>query len=502
MKTLAELVGCLLHAKVRGPLDRPVTGISYHSARVRSGDLFVCLHGTRSHGKRYVQEALAAGAAAVVTDADDVAAEQATVITVPDTRLALALLAACYYDYPATELVLTGVTGTNGKTTTTHLIDALLRSTGAVTGLLGTVGYRIRGQEYPSLATTPEASDLQALLRQMVDAQVTHATMEVSSHALAWYRTVGCDFDTVVLTNITEDHLDFHQTFEHYLGSKSKLFAWLGSLPVKRKRLRRAVLNGDDPHWQHLAEQTPAEILLYGLSDHCHVRAANIRVTRDGVSYHLETPAGQLDLDLKMTGLFSVYNSLAALSVALMEGLALEQIKAVLEEIAGVPGRFEVIDEGQDFTVIVDYAHTPDGLENILRAVREFARARVLTVFGCGGERDRSKRPLMGEVAGIYSDIVIVTSDNPRGEEQTQIFREILPGLQKQKSKREYLVLFDRKEAIECALNMAQANDEVEIAGKGHETEQIFLDYRITFDDRLDVKAWLLRRLKKNGDQL
>ena len=185
-----------------------------------------------------------------------------------------------------------------------------------------------------------------------------------------------------------------------------------------------------------------------------------------------------------------------------MEGLALEQIKAVLEEIAGVPGRFEVIDEGQDFTVIVDYAHTPDGLENILRAVREFAQARVLTVFGCGGERDRSKRPLMGEVAGIYSDFVIVTSDNPRGEEQTQIFREILPGLQKQKSKREYLVLFDRKEAIECALNMAQANDVVVIAGKGHETEQIFLDYRIPFDDRLVVKAWLQRRLKKNGDQL
>ncbi|HZK25286.1 MAG TPA: UDP-N-acetylmuramoyl-L-alanyl-D-glutamate--2,6-diaminopimelate ligase [Oscillospiraceae bacterium] len=501
MKTLAELVGSLLHAEVRGPLDRPVTGISYHSARVQSGDLFVCLPGTRSHGKRYIKEALAAGAVAVVTDVHGFTAEQATVITVPNTRLALALLAACYYGYPATELVLTGVTGTNGKTTTTHLIDALLQSDGAATGLLGTVGYHIRGQEFPSLATTPEASDLQALLRQMVKARVTHVTMEVSSHALAWYRTIGCDFDTVVLTNITEDHLDFHQTFDHYLASKSKLFAWLGSLPVKKKRMRRAILNGDDPYWRQLAEQTPGEVLLYGLSAHCHVRASDIQVTRDGVNYHLETPEGQLDLNLKMTGLFSVYNSLASVAVALVEGLGLGHIKAVLEEITGVPGRFEVIDEGQDFTVIVDYAHTPDGLENILRAVREFAQARVLTVFGCGGERDRSKRPLMGEIAGIYSDFCIVTADNPRGEEQTQIFKEILPGLQKE-NKSDYLVLPDRKEAIESALSMAQTDDVVIIAGKGHETQQIFRNYTIPFDDRLVVKAWLQRRLTNNGDQL
>lgn len=502
MKTLAELVGCLLHAEVRGPLDRPVTGLSYHSARVRSGDLFVCLPGTRSHGKRYIKEALAAGAAAIVTDVSGLTAEQATIVTVPNTRLALSLLAACYYDYPSTELILTGVTGTNGKTTTTHLIDALLRNDGAATGLIGTVEYHIRGQEFPSLATTPEASDLQAFLRQMVAAGVTHATMEVSSHALAWYRTIGCDFDTVVLTNITEDHLDFHQTFDHYLGSKSKLFAWLGSLPVKKQRLRRAILNGDDPSWQQLAEQTPGEVLLYGLSAHCHVRASDIKVTRGGVSYHLETPAGRLKLNLKMTGLFSVYNSLAAVAVALVEGLGLGHIKAVLEEIDGVPGRFEVLDEGQDFTVIVDYAHTPDGLENILRAVREFAQARVLTVFGCGGERDRSKRPLMGAVAGMYSDFCIVTADNPRGEEQTQIFQEILPGLQKEKSKNDYLVLPDRKEAIERALEMAQTDDVVIIAGKGHETEQVFRDYTIPFDDRLVVKAWLQRRLTNNGDQL
>ena len=493
MKTLAQMVGCLLYAEVRGPLERQITGICYHSSRVRPGNIFVCLPGTRSHGKRYAAEAVAAGASAIVTDLDDVPAGEATVVRVPDPRLALALLSAYYYNYPSKNLVLTGVTGTNGKTTTTYLIDALLKSAGAATGLIGTIGYHIRGQEYPALATTPEAADLQYYLRKMVDAGVTHVSMEVSSHALAWGRTIGCDFDTVVLTNITEDHLDFHKTFEHYLESKSKLFAWLGSMPVKGGRPRRAVINGDDLHWQHLAEQTAAEVFLYGLSPHCHVRASNVRVRQDGVRYRLDTPVGGLTVQLKMTGLFSVYNSLAAVSVALLEGLGLGHIKAVLEGITGIPGRFELIDVGQDFTVIVDYAHTPDGLENILQAVREFAQGKVITVFGCGGERDRSKRPLMGEVAGMYSDYCVVTSDNPRGEDEWQIIREILPGLQKEMPKNRYIVLTDRKEAISHALKMAQKKDVVVIAGKGHETQQIFRDHAIPFDDRQVVRELLQR---------
>ncbi|NLM45905.1 MAG: UDP-N-acetylmuramoyl-L-alanyl-D-glutamate--2,6-diaminopimelate ligase [Firmicutes bacterium] len=502
MKTLAQLVGCLLHAEVLGPRERLISGICYHSSRVRPGYLFVCLPGTRTHGKRYVAEAVAAGAAAVVTDLEGMDAGDATVVRVPDTRLALALLAACYYDFPSRDLVLTGVTGTNGKTTTTYLIDALLQSAGAATGLIGTVNYRIRGEEFPSLATTPEASDLQFYLHEMKKAGVTHATMEVSSHALAWYRTIGCDFDTVVLTNITEDHLDFHRTFEHYLASKSRLFAWLGSMPAKRGRMKRAVLNGDDPNWRQLAALTPAEILLYGLSRHCHIRASDIRVTREGVRFRLDTWQGGLSLQLKMTGLFSVYNALAAIAVGLLEGLGLGHIKAVLEEVTGVPGRFELIDAGQDFTVIVDYAHTPDGLENILRAVREFAHARVLTVFGCGGERDRSKRPLMGEVAGIYSDYCIVTSDNPRGEDEWQIIAEILPGLEKEKAKHEYVVLTDRRKAIEHALEMARPGDVVVIAGKGHETYQVFRDYSIPFDDRQVVREWLQRSRERHGDEL
>ncbi|MDW7684021.1 MAG: UDP-N-acetylmuramoyl-L-alanyl-D-glutamate--2,6-diaminopimelate ligase [Bacillota bacterium] len=501
MMTLAALVDILLHKRIHGPLDQMISGISYHSGRVRPGDLFVCLPGTRSHGKSFIAEAVAAGAAAVISDLDE-HWPGCTMIQVPDIRLALALLSARFYDYPSREFVLTGVTGTNGKTTTTHLIDALLQSKGASTGLIGTVRYRIRGEEYPSLATTPEASDLQELLRRMVNENVTHATMEVSSHALAWHRTVGCDFDTVVLTNITEDHLDFHRTFMHYLESKSKLFSWLGSFPVKRERPRRAVINGDDQHWEHIADQTPTETILYGLGAHCHVRASDVHVARDGVTFLLETPAGNTTVRLKMTGLFSVYNSLAAACVGLLEGLAPEEIASVLGSVEGIPGRFELVDAGQNFTVIVDYAHTPDGLENILQAVREFARARVITVFGCGGDRDRTKRPLMGEAAGKYSDICVVTSDNPRGEDPAGIIKEILPGLKRHQESLEYEVIGDRRAAIERAVGLAQPGDVVVIAGKGHETTQVFSDHTIPFDDRQIAREAIRRRHKTNGNDV
>ncbi len=500
MKTLRSLLECLVHKTVEGTTDLAVTGVTYHSKRVKPGKLFVCLPGTRSYGESYAKEAVEAGAAAIVS-ASDIHLNGITTIRVPDARMALALLSAEFFDYPSRELVLTGVTGTNGKTTTTYLIDALLRESGAVTGLIGTVNYLIAGREYPVLATTPEASDLQELLREMCNAGVKYATMEVSSHALALYRTVGCDFDTVVLTNITEDHLDFHKTFSHYLSAKSRLFSWLGSCPRKGPRLRRAVVNGDDKNYLHIVDQVPGETLLYGLSSHCNVRAADISIKRDGVGFTVITPSASLPLRLKLTGLFSVYNSLAAVSYGLLEGVSLEQICAVLESMSGVPGRFELIDEGQDYTVIVDYAHTPDGLDNVLRAVREFATERVITVFGCGGERDRSKRPLMGEVAGNYSDYCLVTSDNPRGEDPEQIIEEIVPGLLRAKRDVAYEVIPDRELAIARALELAQPNDIVIIAGKGHETEQIFKDYAIPFDDRQVVRE-MIRRLSSNGDEL
>ena len=501
MKTLATLVNILLHKQIVGVPDVEICGIAYHSGKVRPGDLFFCLPGTRSHGKRYVDEAVTAGAVAVVSDLPDLQTS-VTTVTVPDVRMALALVSAKFFDYPTRDLVLIGVTGTNGKTTTTHLIDALLQSGGVATGLLGTVGYHIRGEELPSLATTPEASELQGILCRMKNQGVTHTTMEVSSHALAWHRTIGCDFDTVVLTNITEDHLDFHQTFEHYLASKSKLFSWLGSNPFKGERLRRAVINGDDHHWKHFVDQSPTEVLLYGLSGHCHVRASKVNVERDGVSFLLETPIGDTEMKLKMTGLFSVYNSLAAISVGLLEGIPLARIKTVMESVPGIPGRFERVDVGQNFTVIVDYAHTPDGLDNVLRAVRAFAPARVLTVFGCGGDRDRTKRPLMGEAAGQYSDYCIVTSDNPRSEDPMSIIEEVIPGLEVKIDKTKYEIEPDRKEAIRRAVTLACVDDVVVIAGKGHETTQVFRDHTITFDDREVARELIRRRLKQDGDDI
>lgn len=498
MKLLAELVEVLLHKETEGPLDRLISGIAYHTGRVRPGCIFVCLPGTHSHGANYAAAAVEAGAAAVVTDRNESFAGAAT-IRVPDTRLALAKLSAEFYDYPSKDLVLVGVTGTNGKTTTTHLIDALFKAAGAVTGLIGTVRYRLGEQEYASLATTPEASDLQELFRKMLDAGVTHVTMEVSSHALALQRTVGCDFDTVVLTNITEDHLDFHGTFEKYLSAKTKLFTSLGSMPRKGNQLRRAVLNGDDSHWAEIMEQTPVEPLLYGLSEHCHVRAREVRVTRDGVSFLLCTAAETLPVSLRMTGLFSVYNALAASCVGLLHGQRPAAIKAALEAVSGIPGRFELICAGQDFTVIVDYAHTPDGLENVLRAIREFAPARVITVFGCGGERDRGKRPLMGEVAGNWSDYCVVTSDNPRGEEAMRIIEEILPGIARSKLRPDPEVLPDRAQAITRAIELASRGDVVLIAGKGHETSQIFAGYSVPFDDREVAREVIRRRLDRDG---
>lgn len=501
MTQLGSLLGCLLHKRVRGATDVEITGISYHSERVRPGHIFVCLPGTRGHGTDYVNQAIAAGAVAIVSE-EELNLESVTCVQVHNSRLAMALLSAEFYGYPSRELVLTGVTGTNGKTTTTHLIDAIYKNAGFFTGLLGTVNYRILDVEYPALATTPEASDLQELLRKMRTAGVTHATMEVSSHALALYRTVGCDFDTVVLTNITEDHLDFHRTFQHYLNAKSKLFAWLGSFPKKQERFRRAVINGDDANWRNILEQVPGEPLLYGLGSHCHVRAEKINFRPDGMEFEVLTPFGRAPIKMKLTGMFSVYNALAAISCALLEGLSLSDIRVALEKVRGVPGRFETVDVGQDFMVIVDYAHTPDGLDNVLRAVREFAGRRIITVFGCGGQRDRSKRPLMGEAAALHSDFCLVTSDNPRGEDPDDIIAEILPGLNRVRNGCRYEVIADRAKAIERAVQMAEPGDVVVIAGKGHETRQIFQDYSIPFDDREVARNAILKyRIHGNNEQ-
>jgi UDP-N-acetylmuramoyl-L-alanyl-D-glutamate--2,6-diaminopimelate ligase len=352
-----------------------------------------------------------------------------------------------------------------------------------VTGLLGTIRYRIGRESLPVIATTPEASDLQAMLAYMVEKGAKYATMEVSSHALQLQRVVGCEFDIAVLTNITEDHLDFHKTFADYFSAKGKLFSQLGSF-VKSGCRKYAVINRDDQNFSKIANLTTAQIITYGLHETADVRGEIISLNNSGAVFKVLSFAGETILRLKMSGLFSVYNALAAFTLGLLEGVSSMKIKEALEAIEGIPGRFEMIYAGQDFLVIVDYAHTPDGLENVLRTVNEFAQGEIITVFGCGGERDESKRPLMGKIAGKYSDYCFITNDNPRREDPERIVQQILSGIKTVMPPTKYKVVLDRYQAISEAITRANTNDVIVIAGKGHENIQVFYDRCIPFNDR------------------
>jgi len=500
VKELAELLKFLYVMKVEGPTRIPVRGLAYHSGRVQPGFIFFCLKGNKADGHDFIPQAVEAGADVIVLEKDrDV--RGATKILVSDVRVAMAAVSELFFDSPSQKLKLIGVTGTNGKTTTTHLLETILAAQNYTTGLLGTVKYKIGAETMPVTATTPEAPDLQKMLRIMVDRGVSHAVMEVSSHALELNRVSGCDFDTAVLTNVTGDHLDFHQTNERYLSAKGKLFSQLGGSFVKGAARRFAVLNRDDANYEYFLRQSTVQSLSYGIRGDAQVRAEDIEVAGEGVKYRLVSPWGKGYFALRLTGYFNIYNALAATSVALLEGVSLSAIKEALESVRGIPGRFERVDVGQDFLVIVDYAHTPDGLENILQTARGFARGKIITIFGCGGERDRSKRPTMGRIAGQYSDYCILTSDNPRGEDPWQIIGEIEVGLQGEKAPGSgYTVQPDRYEAIKLGIELARSGDTVIIAGKGHENYQVFADHTIPFSDR-EVAAELigqrLNRLNK-----
>ncbi len=479
-----KMIDNLLIKQVEGKVAGNVTGLAYHSAKVKKGNLFFALPGTRCHGWEYAGEAYENGALAIVVS-DDAPQLGVPCIRVKDVRLAMALMANVFYDYPSRKLRLIGVTGTNGKTTTTYLINALLQNKGYVSGLLGTVNYKIDGEILSPLSTTPEASDLQELFDYMLHKNVTHAVMEVSSHALEWHRVSGCEFDVAVLTNITSDHLDFHRDFEAYLAAKAKLFSQMGGEFSKKGHPRVAVINKDDPHYAHITARVPVQQVSYAVKQPADVYAENPVIDLDGCRFTAKTFAGDINLELKLRGMFNIYNSLAAIAVGLAEGMQLEEIKQSLESVNGVPGRFEQVECGQDYLVVVDYAHTADSLENVLKTARELLNnGKLITVFGCGGDRDRGKRPLMGEIAGKYSDKCIITSDNPRTEDPEEIVRDILEGLEKEGAGGDYEIALKRDEAIGRAIKMAKKGDIVLIAGKGHEDYQIFKDKTISFSDR------------------
>ena len=474
-------------AAVHGDLD--IRGIAYDSRRVKPGDLFVAIRGEKTDGNKFAADAIARGAAAILSEQAPPGDIPAGVpwVRVPDARKALAISAANYYGRPAEVLKLIGVTGTNGKTTTAYLVDSILRAAGCQVGLLGTIGYRLARELRPAPNTTPESLDLQNYLAEIVRTGGTHAVLEASSHALAMDRLWGCPFAVAIFTNLTRDHLDYHKTMEEYFAVKRRLFAGTGAPPPTI-----GVINRDDEFGRQLSGMA-SRTLTYGLESGADITTRKPALSLSGVEFTAETPVGKIEIRSKLVGRPNVYNILAATGAGVGLGLSREVIASGVAQLAAVPGRFERIEAGQPFLVIVDYAHTDDALRNLLATARELKteNGRIITLFGCGGDRDRTKRPLMGEAAGRASDIVVLTSDNPRSEDPLLIINDAIVGLQRTKAK--LFVEADREKAVEVALDEARAGDIVLLAGKGHETTQVLRDRTIDFDDR-EVARRILKR--------
>lgn len=458
-----------------------ITGVEYDSRRVKSGDVFVAMAGESSDGNRFIDQAIAAGAVAVVTD-DPSQRPFVAWANVAHGRSALAALSANFYGRPAEQLAITGITGTNGKSTTAFLLESILKAAGRATALVGTIEYHVAGKVLPAPHTTPESLELNRLFRDALDAGATDAVMEVSSHALAQQRTYAIPFDVGIFTNLTRDHLDYHRTMEEYFSAKRLLFTGCGARPP-----RTAVINADDEAGVQLIKfchTQGSEVITYGLAK-ADFHVSKLEVGTRGTRFDLVTPDETIAIGSPMIGRVNAYNILAAAAAAHARGCQSEEIAAGVNNLARVPGRFERVDCGQPFTVAVDYAHTDDALRNLTSLARELAKqngGRVITVFGCGGDRDRSKRPLMGEAAGKGSDFVVLTSDNPRSEDPLAIINDAAIGLQR--SGTTYKTQVDRATAIRMAIGEARKGDIVVIAGKGHEKVQVAHSGAAPFDDR------------------
>jgi UDP-N-acetylmuramoyl-L-alanyl-D-glutamate--2,6-diaminopimelate ligase len=471
-----------------------VSSLAYDSRRVQPGALFFALRGAKTDGNWYVAEALARGAAAIASEqaAPDALPGAVVWVQVADARRALARAAANFYGRPAERLKLVGITGTNGKTTTAYLVDSILRVAGHKTGLFGTIVHRTPVATRTASNTTPESLDLEQFLAEVRDAGGTHAVLEVSSHALAMNRVWACRFAVALFTNLTRDHLDFHKTLDDYFAAKRRLFEGTGMGPPDV-----GVINRDDPRGRELAGMA-RETLTYGLGNGAQVTARKFALGLGGLAFTAETPAGPVEVSSPLVGRTNVYNILAAIAAAMALGIDRDAIARGIRGLSGVPGRFERIDEGQPFTVVVDYAHTDDALRNLLETARELKPAgRIVTLFGAGGDRDRTKRPLMGEAAGSLSDLVMVTSDNPRSEDPLGIINDVVVGLQKVRGN--YRVEPDRARAIALVLGEAQPGDLVLLAGKGHEDSQILRDRTLAFDDRVAAREVLRRQGHKKS---
>ena len=472
--------------------DLQIQGIAYDSRKVEKDFVFVCISGAKTDGHLFINDVIKKGVKVIVVEREVQSQEGITFIKVSDSRNALSAMAANFYGHPSNAMNVIGVTGTNGKTTTTHLIKNILEVNGVESGLIGTISYKILDQEYKANNTTPESLELQKLFQEMLNQKVNTCVMEVSSHSLDLHRVDNIQYQIGVLTNLTQDHLDFHGNMENYKNAKRKLF-------YKTKQAN--IINVDDAFGLELCTQLcslDVKCITYGIKQKADIYAKDIEITPKGTRFQLVTPKYSGIIHIGTPGMFSVYNGLAAAAVGYEMGYGYLEIKKGLEAIDVVPGRFELVPNDRDLTVIVDYSHTPDAIENAIKTIQEFVKGRIITVFGCGGDRDKTKRPVMGEIAGRLSDYCIITSDNPRTEQPEEIIKDIEVGIKQTSCK--YKMIVDRKEGIREAIRQCGPLDVMLIAGKGHETYQIIGDRVIDFDDRKIAQELIREDLKDEVD--
>ncbi|MBI4743627.1 MAG: UDP-N-acetylmuramoyl-L-alanyl-D-glutamate--2,6-diaminopimelate ligase [Actinobacteria bacterium] len=475
---LNRLIKSLSPKEIKGNIDLDIRGIAYNSNKVKPGDLFVCIKGFKDDGHLYAEDALTNGAVAFIVERPTEGLKSSQIV-VESSRKALAVASNIFFGFPSSRLELIGVTGTNGKTTTVYMIDSILKAAGKKTGLLGTIEYRIDNKFYPSYCTTPESLDLQIMFDEMLKQKVDSVVMEVTSHAIDLERVTGCQFRVLVFTNLSQDHLDYHENVENYFKVKSRIFKNSANEII----VPNYVINIDDFYGREIAKMVGMQGYFYGLNTPADITVSDINLTKEGTSFKTTTPKGPLFVKMRLKGVFNVYNALGAIGAGLSLGISLKDIKLGLEAIRLIPGRFEPLDYGQEFNVIIDYAHTPASLENVLKTIRRISDGRIITIFGCGGDRDKGKRPLMGAIAAELSDFFIITSDNPRSEDPMEIIDQIEGGFIEEFPKARYCKIADRRDAIFQAVALAKNGDTVIIAGKGHEQGQIFVDRIVPFDD-------------------